>query len=86
MIKIIHNDEYNDICNMIEKNNGIFMLNDTNKNYIIGFGSYTQSKINSDDIKKIFFSNSVNCELNKNFKILNNFQFIKIYFYICNNI
>ena len=87
IIKIINNDEYDNICIMIEKNNGIFMLNDDDeKTNIIGYGSYIQSKINSNDIKKTFFSNSLNYETNKNFKILNEFQFIKIYFYVCNKI
>lgn len=83
MIKIINNEEYDNICNMIEKNNGTFMLEDTNNN-IIGYGSYLQSEITSSDIKKIFFSNSPNCEINKNYKLLCEYTNIKIYFYVCN--
>lgn len=86
MIKIIHNKEYDDICNMIEKNSGSFMLEDAYGNNIIGYGSYSQSDINPYDIKKIFFSNSPNCEKNKNYKLLCEFNYIKIYFYVCNPI
>lgn len=86
MIKIIHNQEYDDISDMIEKNNGSFMLEDVNGNNIIGYGSYSQSDINPYQIKKIFFSNSPNYETNKNYKLLCEFNYIKIYFYVCNNI
>lgn len=84
MIKIINNEEYDNICNMIEKNNGTFMLEDTNNNNIIGYGSYSQSEITSSDIKKIFFSNYPNCKTNKNYKLLCEYNSIKIYFYVCN--
>jgi hypothetical protein len=88
MIKIINDEEYDNICTMIEKNNGIFMLEDSNitNNYIIGYGSYTQSDLNLEDIKKIFFTSISNYELNKNYKILSEFKYIKIYFYICKEI
>lgn len=88
MIKIINDKEYDNICDMIEKNNGIFILEDINKinTYVIGYGSYTQSNLNLSDIKKIFFSNIPNYKSNKNYKILSEFSCVKIYFYICNEI
>lgn len=82
MIKIINNVEYDNICNMIEKNNGPFMLEDIK--CIIGYGSYSQSENNLHDIKKIFFNNTTDCKKNKNYKLLCKYNFIKIYFYICN--
>jgi len=84
MIKIINNKEYDNICNMIEKNNGVFMLEDDIGNNIIGYGSYSQSQLNSSDIKNIFFSNSTDYKTNKNYKLLCKYTSIKIYFYICN--
>lgn len=86
MIKIINNKEYNNICDMIEKNNGSFMLEDDNGNNIIGYGSYSQSKLNPMDIKKTFFSNTSSYETNKNYKLLCEYTSIKIYFFICNSI
>ena len=86
MIKIINNKEYDNICDMIEKNNGVFMLEDDNGNNIIGYGSYSQSQLVHLDIKKIFFSNSSGCETNKNYKLLCKYTTIKIYFFICNSI
>lgn len=86
MIKIINNKEYNNICDIIEKNNGSFMLEDVDGNNIVGYGSYSQSNINSHDIKKIFFSNTSNCETNKNYKLLCEYTCIKIYFFVCNSV
>lgn len=86
MIKIINNNEYDNICNMIEKNNGAFMLEDDSGNNIIGYGSYSQSPLNPSDIKKIFFSNSANCDSNKNCKLFCEYTSIIIYFYVCNSI
>lgn len=86
MIKIINNKEYDNICDMIEKNNGAFMLEDDDGNNIIGYGSYSQSQLNPLDIKKIFFSNASGCESNKNYKLLCEYTSIKIYFFICNSI
>lgn len=83
MIKIINNDEYDNICMMIEKNNGAFMLEDTMGNNIIGYGSYSQSRVNPSDIKKIFFLNVPDLETNKNYKLLCKYSSIKIYFYVC---
>ena len=88
MIKIIYNDEYNNICDIIEKNNGIFILNDYDiiNKYFIGYGNYTKSELNLNDVKNIFFPNTNNYETNKNYKLFSEFKFIKIYFYICNEI
>lgn len=86
MTKIVYNDDYDNITSMIEKNNGIFILTNGDKEYYIGYGYYTQSEINNNDIINVFFSNDVNCKLNKNYKLFSEFKFIKIYFYICNKI
>jgi hypothetical protein len=85
MIKIVNCEDYNNICTMIEQNNGIFMLKDkVLNNYYISYGGYTKSQFNSDDIKKVFFHYIKNEEKNddKNYKILCDFENIKIYFYI----
>jgi hypothetical protein len=86
MIKIMHNDEYDNICSMIEKNNGIFILKieDSKDNYFIGYGHYTQSELNNENIKNVFFENLKNYELNKNYKLFCEFKFIKIYFFVLN--
>lgn len=86
MTKIIYNDKYDNISNMIEKNNGIFMLEDENNNNIICYGSYIQDTIKPHSIKNIFFNNFSNCETNKNYILLSKFKFIKIYFFISNEI
>ena len=86
MTKIVYNDDYNNISNMIEKNNGIFILTNNNKEYYIGYGSYTQSEIDLTDIKNILFSNINDYHTDKNYKLFSKFKFIKIYFYICNKI
>ncbi len=88
MIKITRNYEYNNLCEMIEKNNGIFILNDDNikDKYFVGYGNYTESKTNPENIKKIFFPNTENCQTNKNYILFSEFEFIKIYFYVCNEI
>lgn len=86
MTKIIYNDDYNNISSMIEKNNGIFILINDNEEYFVGYGNYTHSEININDIKNVFFSNINNHESDKNYKLFSKFKFIKIYFYICNKI
>lgn len=90
IIKIVNNIDYDNICNMIEKNNGIFLLtnikNSNNKTYYIGYGNYTQSKLNPSDIINIFFSNKNNYQLDKNYQLFIKYKFVKIYFFICNEI
>lgn len=86
MIKIVYNDDYDDISNMIEKNNGKFILTDIYNKYYMCYGNYTQSEINLIDIKNVFFSNISNCQMDKNYKLFSEFKFIKIYFYVCNEI
>lgn len=86
MTKIVYNDDYNNISSMIEKNNGIFILTNNNKEYYIGYGNYTQSEIDLTDIKNVLFSNIDNYQSDKNYKLFSKFKFIKIYFYICNKI
>ena len=88
MIKIIYYEEFDNICKMIEKNNGIFILNDgTEKNkYFIGYGHFIQSDLNLNNLKNIFFHNIKNYELDKNYKLFCEFNLIKIYFYVCNEI
>lgn len=84
MIKILYSEEYENIANMIEKNNGPFMLEDVNNNYIMCYGGYVCTQLNLNDIKKVFFSNISNYSTNKNYLLLKEFKFIKIYFYTCN--
>lgn len=86
MTKIIYDDDYNNISDMIEKNNGIFILTNNDNEYYVGYGSFTQSEINLNDIKDIFFSNTENYKIDKNYKLFNEFKYIKIYFYVCNKI
>ena len=86
MTKIIYNDDYNNISNMIEKNSGIFILINNNDEYYIGYGNFIQSEIDLTDIKNVFFSNINDYESDKNYKLFSKFKFIKIYFYICNKI
>ena len=88
IIKILYNDEYNNICNMIENNNSFFIVNDENNDceYYIGYGNYTQSELTIENIKNIFFSNIKNYELDKNYKIFSEYKYVKIYFYVCNQI
>lgn len=87
MTKIIYNDDYDNICNMIEKNNGIFILQKDNlTEYYVGYGNYTQSEIDNNDITSVFFSTTENYELDKNYKLFSEFKFIKIYFFVCNKI
>jgi len=86
MTKIIYNEDYNNISNMIEKNNGIFILINDNEEYYIGCGNYIQSEINLTDIKNVFFSNINDYKSDKNYRLFSKFKFIKIYFYICNKI
>jgi len=84
MIKIIYNEEYDNICDMIEKNRGIFILNDESKNsYFAGYGYFSKSEITKENIKNIFFTNLKNFESNKNYKLFCEYKFIKIYFYVC---
>lgn len=85
MIKIIYNDEFINLCNMIEKNNGPFMLKDNN-NYAICYGGFTVCELNYDDIVNVFFSNISNYMTNKNYLLLKEFKFIKIYFFVSNKI
>lgn len=86
MIKIVYNSEYDNICDMIDKNNGIFMLEDINNNNFIGYGSSIQEQLNTEDLKRIFFNNDPNYKNNKNYKLLSDYKYIKIYFYICNQV
>lgn len=86
MIKIVYNDDYNDLTMLIEKNNGIFVLIDKINNYFIGYGNYTQNEINLDIIKNIFFPNTKNHERDKNYLLFSKFKFAKIYFYVCTKI
>jgi hypothetical protein len=73
---------------MIENNNSFFIVNDENNDceYYIGYGNYTQSELTIENIKNIFFSNIKNYELDKNYKIFSEYKYVKIYFYVCNQI
>lgn len=83
MIKIVKYIEYNNICNIIENKGGIFLIKDHNK-YYITHGGYVKENndLSHEQIINIFFNNNVN-ENDKNYKILNNFHKIKIYYFIC---
>ena len=90
IIKIKYNKDYDKLCDMIEKNNGIFLLDDSNINinckYYLGYGNYVQQELNSMDIKNVFFSNNNNYQNDKNYILFSKFKFIKIYFFVCNEI
>lgn len=85
MIKITQIFDYNNICELIEKNKGPFMIKDSNMFYI-SYGSYTQCANKVENLKKSFFQNTSNLTNDKNFQIISKYQFIKIYFFICNKI
>jgi hypothetical protein len=58
--------------------------NNNIKEFHITRGKYTKSEVQYEQIKNIFFKNSSFTEKqNNNFKILNEFKYIKIYFFIC---
>jgi hypothetical protein len=73
---------------MIENNNSFFIVNDENNEskYYVGYGYYTQGELSMENIKNIFFNNVKNYELDKNYKIFSEYKYVKIYFYVCNEI
>jgi hypothetical protein len=81
LIKIINNNIYDTISNLIENNINAFLIQDikNNKNFIT-YGDYINCINDKKNIKKIFFNN---CKKNnKNFEILNKFNHVKIFFYV----
>lgn len=79
LIKIKKYEEYNKICN-IATNNKIFITKDKNNKYYINYIEYKNYLIKKKEIKNIFFKNNFNIN-NKNYKILNKFQNVKIYYF-----
>lgn len=87
MIKITYNDDYDNICELIEKNNGPFMMQEYDKNsHYICYGSFISCDNSNEKLKNLFFTNVSNYVADKNFQLMSKYEFIKIYFYICNEI
>ena len=78
LIKIKNYEEFDNIVDIIENKNNIFLIYNKN-DYFIVYGDFININLNTNDIKNIFFKNKND---NKNFNILSNFDSIKIFFYV----
>ena len=82
LIKIKNNIEYDKIFYYFYKNNKIFLLKNNNEEeYYILNGDYINKKINSEEIKQIFFTNKNNND--NNYNMLKKYNNIQIIFFTC---
>lgn len=84
LIKINNNNEYDNISQLLEKKNNIFLIRKNianNDKYFVTYGDYITSTINSNQLKKTFFKNKKHDI--KNYNLLTEFNNINIYFFVC---
>ena len=87
-IKIKKYEEYDKICELIDKNNDIFLIqNDIgdNEKYYITHGGLSTSHFDIKQLSDTFFKNKKNAT-NKNLKLLSEFDNLNIYFYVSTQI
>ncbi len=81
LIKIINHNEYDKIVKLIE-DNSIFIIKDSKKNInYITHGGFIETKTDIEEIKKFFFNQNT-FKNSKNLLLLQNFKYIKIFFYV----
>ena len=86
-IKIKNYEEYDKICELLEKNIDIFLIRQITKDgekYNITHGGLSSSNFDIKQLTDTFFKNKQN--INKNFKLLSNFDNVNIYFYVSTQI
>lgn len=84
LIKIKKYEEYNKICDLVESGNNVFLIKDEKNTHFITHCNYIKQNINQEQVKSIFFKN-IDYD-DKNFKILNKFENVSIYFYVSTKI
>lgn len=79
LIKIINNNEYDDICDLLNKNNVFIIKDNKNNNHYLCYGESINCDLYIEELNTLFTKNN---DIDKNLILLNKFDKVNIIFWI----